>query len=663
LSQTIPVPPFDLVIFGGTGDLARRKLLPALFHRFRDGQMQAGSRVVGASREPLDAAAYREWVRAALAADAGADTDLLERFLAAVEFVSVDVAGTKGWPELAALLASHPAHVPVHYLAVAPPLFGAACSRLREHGLNGPRSRVVIEKPIGHDLGSARAINTTLAECFAEDQTFRIDHYLGKETVQNLVALRFGNALFEPLWNAAHVDNVQITVAEQLGLESRTKYYDGCGALRDMVQNHLLQLLCIVAMEPPAAFEQHSVRDEKLKVLRALKPLRGADVAAQTVRGQYRAGAIGQAPVPGYAEDVGRADSPTETFIALRAEVANWRWAGVPFYLRTGKRLASRVSEIRSLRTAADGRRPRRPDAVHAPRRDRGGVGLGGPDPDRVGRAPRSPARVSGGLVGPVRRRRARRARGPHVARRHGEWSMNAVVQARAGARVRWWTHADGRTASEALAAEVAIRLRTAIAMRGLASLAVPGGTTPVEFLTSLAHYALDWTRVVVTLTDERWVPERHAASNAALVARTLQRYGAASCTFRPLYVPGLLVRDALPTIEQRLATVPWPLDVVVLGMGLDGHVASLFPGAPQPERPGRVVAAEGPDGLPRASLSADALASARNHYVLIHGRRKQRALRDALDADADGPARPVRAVLEAHAGRTVIHCSDERDG
>jgi 6-phosphogluconolactonase len=245
---------------------------------------------------------------------------------------------------------------------------------------------------------------------------------------------------------------------------------------------------------------------------------------------------------------------------------------------------------------------------------------------------------------------------------------MNAVVESRAGARVRWWNHADGRTASDALAAEVAIRLRTAIAMRGIASLAVPGGSTPEQFLAALAHYALDWTRVVVTLTDERWVPERHALSNAGLVARTLQRYGAASCTFRPLYVPGLLAPDALRTIEQRLASVPWPLDVVVLGMGHDGHVASLFPDAPpEPQgdagpRAARVVAARAPDGTPRVSLSLDALASARNLYVLIHGRRKQRVLQQALDDDGTAPL-PVRCVLEAHAGRTVIHCSDERDG
>ena len=346
MTHTIPVPSFDLVIFGGTGDLARRKLLPALFHRYRDGQMQPGSRIVGASREAHDRDTYRNWVRTALASDAGSDAEVLERFLASVEFVSVDLAGERGWSTLGGLLTARPDNVPVYYLAVAPHLFGTACRRLGEQGLNGPRSRVVIEKPIGHDLASAREINATLAGHFSESQTFRIDHYLGKETVQNLIALRFGNALFEPLWNAAHVDNVQITVAEQLGLEGRDRYYDGSGALRDMVQNHILQLLCFVAMEPPAKFESSAVRDEKLKVLRALKPLRGADVATQSVRGQYRAGVIGQTAVPGYAEDVGRDDSRTETFVALRAEIANWRWAGVPFYLRTGKRLASRVSEI-----------------------------------------------------------------------------------------------------------------------------------------------------------------------------------------------------------------------------------------------------------------------------------------------------------------------------
>jgi 6-phosphogluconolactonase len=244
---------------------------------------------------------------------------------------------------------------------------------------------------------------------------------------------------------------------------------------------------------------------------------------------------------------------------------------------------------------------------------------------------------------------------------------MSAVMNGRSGARVRWWVHADATTASEALAAEVAIRLRTAIAMRGLASLAVPGGTTPTGFLEALACYALDWSRVVVTLTDERWVHERHAESNGALVGRTLHRYAASISTFRPLYVPGLRAADALPLIESRLTPVPWPLDVVVLGMGHDGHVASLFPGALQDDavidigRP-RVIAVEGPDGDSRVSLTRHALASARNLYVLIHGRAKKAALEAALDAELGPDARPlpVRAVLEAHAGRTVIHCSGD---
>jgi 6-phosphogluconolactonase len=253
---------------------------------------------------------------------------------------------------------------------------------------------------------------------------------------------------------------------------------------------------------------------------------------------------------------------------------------------------------------------------------------------------------------------------------------MSAVIESAGAARVRWWNHADKRTASEALAAEVAIRLRSAIAMRGIASLAVPGGSTPVRFLEALACYALDWPRVVVTLTDERWVPERHAESNAGLVSRTLQRYGAAQCTFRSLYVPGLLPHDALRVLDERLKPLPWPLDVAVLGMGLDGHVASLFPGSQDSRRPedggrlrttafgtpARVVPAEAPDGAPRMSLTLDALASARNLYVLIHGRRKQQALQSALDATGGEPL-PVRAVLETHGGRTVIHCSDEHDG
>jgi glucose-6-phosphate 1-dehydrogenase len=225
-------------------------------------------------------------------------------------------------------------------------LFVPICDRLREHGLTSGNVRVVVEKPIGRDLDTAAAINDAVGRAFDERQTFRIDHYLGKETVQNLTALRFGNALFEPLWRAEHIDHVQITAAETIGVDNRAAFYDRAGALRDMVQNHLLQLLCMFAMEPPSALDADAIRDEKLKVLRALRPIDERNVAQVTVRGQYRAGTIGVKAVPGYAQEIGRTDSRTETFVALKAEVRNWRWSGVPFYLRTGKRLAERVSEI-----------------------------------------------------------------------------------------------------------------------------------------------------------------------------------------------------------------------------------------------------------------------------------------------------------------------------
>jgi glucose-6-phosphate 1-dehydrogenase len=340
-----PVASFDLVIIGGTGDLARRKLLPALFHRFLDGQIPSDSRIIGGARDALSDEAYRAIAREALAGQQ-ADAEAVESFLGLIHFARVDVRAAETWQALAALLHQRPDHVRVFYLAIQPSLFSGACQQLRAVGLNGERCRVVVEKPIGHDLASARATNEVLAETFSEPQTFRIDHYLGKETVQNLIALRFGNALFEPLWNGAHVDHVQITVAEQAGVGGRHAYYDASGAMRDMVQNHLLQLLCFVAMEPPHTIQADAVRDEKLKVLRSLQPLAGEAALGATVRGQYRAGICGSQAVPGYAEETGLEGSRTETFVALRAEIANWRWAGVPFYLRSGKRLPQRVSEI-----------------------------------------------------------------------------------------------------------------------------------------------------------------------------------------------------------------------------------------------------------------------------------------------------------------------------
>jgi glucose-6-phosphate 1-dehydrogenase len=353
-AKTVPVDTFDLVIFGGTGDLALRKLLPGLFRRFADGQIPHDSRIIGVARDTLSDAEYRTRVDAALADAVSADASLQakrEPFLQRLGYHALDATKDAGWQAFADELQAHGDRVRVFYLSTSPSLFVDICNRLKAHGLNAGQSRVVIEKPIGKDSASAAIINDAVGSAFDERQIFRIDHYLGKETVQNLMALRFANILFEPLWNSNYIDHVQITVAETVGLEKRAGYYDTSGALRDMVQNHLLQLLCMVSMEPPAAMTADAVRDEKLKVLRSLRPIDAEDAAQLTVRGQYRAGASNGGAVPGYVDelvklDANRKESRTETFVALKAEVDNWRWAGVPFYLRTGKRLAERVSEI-----------------------------------------------------------------------------------------------------------------------------------------------------------------------------------------------------------------------------------------------------------------------------------------------------------------------------
>jgi glucose-6-phosphate 1-dehydrogenase len=340
---------FDCVVFGGTGDLAMRKLLPALFHRELDGQLPTEGRIIAAARGAMSDDAYRAQVWEALSQHVGdrLTDDAWTTFARRLSYAQVDARSGEGWRALGATLDQRPDHVRVFYLATAPDLFGPISQRLHDLGAITPRSRVVLEKPLGHDLASARRINDEVGRVFAESQIFRIDHYLGKETVQNLLALRFANALFEPLWSSAWIDHVQITVAETVGVENRGGYYDGSGALRDMVQNHLLQLLCLVAMAPPATLDRDAVRDEKLKILRALAPIANADAETLTVRGQYRAGAIDGQPVPGYlSEPLVAADSATETFVALKTEIRDWRWAGVPFYLRSGKRLGAKVSEI-----------------------------------------------------------------------------------------------------------------------------------------------------------------------------------------------------------------------------------------------------------------------------------------------------------------------------
>ena len=339
VSRIIPVEPFDLVIFGGTGDLARRKILPGLFRRFCAGQMPDRAQIIGAARGELDDAKYRKLIAEAIiefAKPSVEDQVQIEGFLKHLSFVSVDAKGTRGWDALRSLLRDDV--VRAFYFSVAPARFGELAEQLHSYGLVDNNSRVVVEKPFGRDLASAKALNVALAVHFNEDQVYRIDHYLGKETVQNLMAVRFGNMLFEPLWNSQYVDHIQITVAETVGVGGRGGYYDTSGAMRDMVQNHLMQLLCLIAMEPPAKFDPDAVRDEKLKVIRALDPVAPQDL----VRGQYRANETQS----GFLEDVGNPTSKTESFIALKAHISNWRWAGTPFYLRSGKCLRARSSEI-----------------------------------------------------------------------------------------------------------------------------------------------------------------------------------------------------------------------------------------------------------------------------------------------------------------------------
>ena len=341
---------FDLVLFGGTGDLAWRKLMPALFQAFRHGTLPEGGRIIGVGRDDLSAAQYRALIQSRfdnVELAKRPSQDEFARFAALLEFVRMDLSRPDDYVQLRNTLAQRQVDTVVMYVATAPGLFTTVCEQLAGAGLNTAHTRVVLEKPLGHDLASNRAINATVRQVFGEKQVFRIDHYLGKPAVQNLFALRFGNALFEPLWRREHIANIQITIAEELGVEKRGAFYETTGALRDMVQNHALQLLCAIGMEPPINSHADAIRDEKLKVLRSLKPWTAEALAQDVIRGQYGAGTIAGTPVAAYRDETGvHPQSHTETFVALRTEISNWRWAGVPFYIRTGKRLAGRDARI-----------------------------------------------------------------------------------------------------------------------------------------------------------------------------------------------------------------------------------------------------------------------------------------------------------------------------
>ncbi len=332
-----------LLLFGATGDLAKRMLLPSLYALHEDGLIAEDLRIFGTARSELTDDAYRQIAHEALCEylpEDRKDDAKIASFLQLLHYQPLDASTIEGFDDLASRLGDIAGGMSI-FLSTAPFLFEPTIRGLQSAGLAGENVRIGLEKPLGSDLASSRIINDAVASAFDEDRIFRIDHYLGKETVQNLMALRFANAMFEPLWNAQGIDHVQITISETVGLEGRHSFYDDTGALRDMVQNHILQLLALTAMEPPAELDSTSVRDEKVKVLRSLRPV----AADEMVRGQYASGAVQGEAVKAYAEDLGET-SETETFVAVKAHVDNWRWQGVPFYLRTGKRMTERRSEI-----------------------------------------------------------------------------------------------------------------------------------------------------------------------------------------------------------------------------------------------------------------------------------------------------------------------------
>jgi glucose-6-phosphate 1-dehydrogenase len=339
----------DIIIFGGHGDLSFRKLMPALYHLSNEGYLHEQSRIISVTRDPLSLEEHRTLVSSKLKEflpENVFEEEKFRHFEKQLHVVIIDFRNDESYRSLKALLDIFPQRDRINYLSTAPDFFGPICKSLSQFGLITPQSRVVLEKPIGHDLHSSRLINLEVLNYFDESQIYRIDHYLGKDTVQNIMALRFSNRFFMPLWNANHIDHIQITVAESVGVEGRWGYYDHYGAMRDMVQNHLMQLLCLVAMEPPCSLDADSVRDEKVKVLRSLRMMTPVDIAEKSVRAQYTQGASNGEPVPGYREGEGMAESNTETFAALRVDIDNWRWNGVPFYLRSGKRMRKRNSEI-----------------------------------------------------------------------------------------------------------------------------------------------------------------------------------------------------------------------------------------------------------------------------------------------------------------------------
>jgi glucose-6-phosphate 1-dehydrogenase len=342
-NYTSDLRPFNIVIFGGNGDLSKRKIIPALFHRYADGQLDFDFEVTCTARAKLDRTLFLKEVEGFIDSK---DTKKIADFFKHLIILEIPKNTLEAYAPLKTRLEKTAKRQRIFYFSVPSGAFSEICNMLKGSGLVTNTSKVVLEKPLGHDLESSKQINEIISQAFTESQIFRIDHYLGKETVQNIMVLRFANHLFERAWNADNIENIQITVAESLGVEKRSGYYDKTGALLDMVQNHLLQLLCLVTMEPPSNLNPDAVRNEKLKVLESLRPFTKESIRKNVVRGQYTRGSVDDQKLNSYREDIDAYDSETETFVAIKAYIDNWRWKNTPIYLRTGKRMKKRYSDI-----------------------------------------------------------------------------------------------------------------------------------------------------------------------------------------------------------------------------------------------------------------------------------------------------------------------------
>ncbi|KAK0332550.1 hypothetical protein LTR94_024409 [Friedmanniomyces endolithicus] len=631
-----------LILFGGGGDLAMRMLLPSLYFLEHDRLLSPGLKIIGAARSEESAEEYIEKVYAAVKARAESD----------------DAWSEDSWARMKARL---------DYLAV---------------DATDPESLKPLKaKPVGRDLKSFLEIDDAVAHAFREDQVFRIDHYLGKETVQNLTALRFGNTIFEPLWNNLTIDHVQITIGETVGVGDRWPYYDEYGALRDMLQNHMLQLLCLVAMEPPSDLDPESLRNEKVKVLRSLRPITPEEAERVTVRGQYVAGVSEGKPAKGYDEERGE-DSDTETFVAIRADIDNWRWAGVPFFMRTGKRLPEKRTEIviqfkpvpHSIFDNDEGEAPANRMIIELQPEEDISLSVMNKRPGLDARMQLQPITMSlswgvdGKSAAPPRRRIAYERllldamagdSTLFVRRDEAEQAWKWVDEV-----AEAWAESGQKPDEYAIAARLGETLHKALDEQGQALFAGPGGTTPSPVYQRLSNLDLDWSKVAVTLVDERYVPETSPESNARLIRDVLLQNRAAEGRFIPLYTPEVTVDRAAITAAKALAEAGGRFDAVLLGMGEDGHICSMFPESPTLKtlltpgaKPTVLGVPHGRDGMAptieRLSINLAYLISAGRVILGLKGAAKRRVFEE--QAKGDPKIQPIAALIAANVPLEVL--------